>query len=573
MLLNGSPLNSGPLNGGSIAAPAPEPAYVVRGAAFVWRVALRVDGVDLTHLLTGSLDVDREEGAAGVAGFTLLLPPGPVVPPDWTGKSVELDYISRDRYGVVTTARLYTGALEMPSWDSTTRLLQCECSDQLQDRVEALSIEAINALIPGHWSADVFEPADGRSHWEYAQEQLSTLQASLDSAATGELRLTSWYAGHPSFVFGPGTTLYKSVQTELQPRGAITNTVEIEARYRYSRLYQHNVQFGWTHPQTGGATGIGAFCAWRTWTTELPSADMVASEVSGAGLTLIGQPGGTTLPPSMPNPCGDEVPWINTFGDLFLSVNATGGMRWAQSITERYLVTLVVGTPAVPVIMRESVSFELEDSRADDWESSPPIGDSSLENLSDESRRASFLACLLNSGRTTLVDAHRGTTVSWQTPTDMALGVDLVHTLQLDDKTKAAGKCRRIEHRLDLASGRATTTLSVAVMRGGGAGDPLALPAAPDTSLPPIPAVVSALETQLGGRLNDPFSGAPVPPYDEERLGFAGNWTAKDDFTAEDFPRRFKVRNVEVDALYRDELTADVVATYRVAIPNDPLEL
>lgn len=573
MLINGSPLNSGPLNGSSTAAPAPEPVYVVRGAAFVWRVALRVDGVDLTHLLTGSLDVDREEGAAGVAGFSLLLPPGPVVPPDWTGKSVELDYISRDRDGVVTTARLYTGALEMPSWDSVARILRCECSDQLQDRVEALSIEAINALLPGYWSADVFEPADGRSRWEYAQEQLSTLPASLDSAATGELRLTSWFASAPAFLFGPGTTLYKSVQTELQSRGAITNTVEIEASYRYSRLYQHNVQFGWTHPQTGGYTGVQAFCAWRPWTTELPSADMVASEVSGAGLTMIGRPGGTTLPPSMPNPCGDEVPWINTFGDLFLSVTATGGMRWAQSITERYRLTLTVGTPAVPVIARESVSFELEDSRVDDWESSTPTGNSSLENLSDEGRRVSFLNCLLHGARTTLIDAHRGTTISWQTPTDMALGVDLVHTLLLDDKTKAAGKCRRIQHQLDLGSGRATTTLSVAVMRGNGAGDPLTLPAPPDTSLPSIPGTGGTLATQLGGRLNDPISGTPVPAYDEERLGFAGNWTAKDDLSAEDFPRRFKVRSVEVDALYRDELTADVAATYRVAIPSDPLEM
>ena len=573
MLINGSPLNSGPLNGSSTAAPAPEPVYVVRGAAFVWRVALRVDGVDLTHLLTGSLDVDREEGAAGVAGFSLLLPPGPVVPPDWTGKAVELDYISRDRDGVVTTARLYTGALEMPSWDSVARILRCECSDQLQDRVEALSIEAINALIPGYWSADVFEPAEGRSHWEYAQEQLSTLPASLDSAATGDLRLTSWYASAPAFLFGPGTTLYKSVQTELQPRGAITNTVEIEASYRYSRLYQHNVQFGWTHPETGGYTGVQAFCAWRNWSSELPSAEMVASEISGAGLTMIGRVGGTTLPPTMADPCGDGVPWINNFTGLHLTVGVTGGLRWTQSITERYRLTLTVGTPAVPVTVRELTSFELEDPRADDWESSIPTGNGSLENLSDESRRVSFLNCLLHGARTTLIDAHRGTTVSWQTPTDMALSVDLLHTLQLDDTAKATGKCRRIQHQLDLGSGRAITTLSVAVMRGDGTGDPLTLPAAPDTSLPAIPGAAGALPTQLGGRLTDPVSGAPIPAYDEERLGFAGNWSAKDDLTAEDFPRRFKVRSIEIAAIYRDELTTETVATYRVAIPTDTLEL
>jgi hypothetical protein len=572
MLIGVSPIGSAAL-GSSEGGAGAEPVEILRGVSFVWRVSLLVGGVDLTHLLTGGLDVDREEGAAGVAGFSLLLPPGPVVPPDWTGKPVELDYISRDRDGIVTTARLYTGVLEMPAWDSTTRILSCECSDQRQERVEALTIAQINTLIPGYWSADAFEPLDGRSRWEYAEEVLSTVTASLDSSAAGVLRTTSWYATAPAFVYGPGTTLYKSVQIDLQPQGSITNTLEIEASYRYPRLYQHNVQFGWTHPQTGGAIGIGAFCNWRTWTTDLPSADMVASEVNGAGLTLIGRPGGTTLPPTMPNPCGDELPWINTYGDLFLSVTATGAQRWVQSITERYAITMTAGNLLTPVIMREAVSFEAEDARADDWQSGTPIGSGSLEDLSDEGRRVSFLSCLLRQGQATLVSAHRGTTMSWQTLTDLALAVDLTHTLRLDDTAQAAGKCRRIQHNLDLAAGRAVTTLSIAVMRGGGVGDVLTPPAAPDTSLPTITASGGALSTQLGGRLNNPITSFSIPPYEEETLGFAGNFTAKDDLTAEDFPRRFKVRSVEIPAEYLDELQSDVAATYRVAIPNDLLEL
>lgn len=572
MLIGVSPLGSlalGSAGGGA----APEPVYVVRGISFAWRVRLLVGGVDLTHLLTGGLDVDREEGAAGVAGFSLLLPPGPVVPPDWTGKAVELDYISRDRDGIVTTARLYTGALEMPAWDSTSRILSCECSDQRQDRVEALTIEQINALIPSSWSADAFEPLEGRSHWEYAEERLSAVAASLDCSASGELRLTSWYAGAPAFVFGPGTTLYKSVQIELQPQGAITNTVEIEASYRYSRLYQNNVTFGWTHPQTGGATGIAAFCNWRTWTTDLPSADMVESEISGAGLSMVGRVGGTTLPGTMPNPCGDEVPWINIYGDLFLSLSASGAQRWTQSVTERYSLTLSAGSLTTPVLNRQSFSFEVEDTRADDWIAAPPSGNSSQEDLSDEARRFGFINCLLNQGKVTLLSAHRGTTVSWQTKTDLALGVDLTHTLRLDDTAKATGKCRRIQHNIDLDAGRANTTLSVAVMRGGGVSTPLAVPDSPDTSLPPIAVSGGALVTQLGGRLNDPITGADVPDYDDDRLGFAGNWTAKDDLTAEDFPRRFKVRSVEIPAEYRDELVVSADASYSIAVPNDELEL
>ena len=103
-------------------------------------------------------------------------------------------------------------------------------------------------------------------------------------------------------------------------------------------------------------------------------------------------------------------------------------------------------------------------------------------------------------------------------------------------------------------------------------GDPLTVPARPDTSLPPITGG-SILATQLGGRLNNPITGAPIPPYDDTRLGFSGNWDVGDDLTAEQFPRRFDVEAVEIPEIYRDEKTGDVTAHYRVAIPNDLLEL
>ncbi|POC72916.1 hypothetical protein, partial [Vibrio vulnificus] len=79
----------------------------------------------------------------------------------------------------------------------------------------------------------------------------------------------------------------------------------------------------------------------------------------------------------------------------------------------------------------------------------------------------------------TLIAAHRGTTVTWDVPTSMVLPIDLVHTLRLDDQgARAVGKCRRIVDRLDLGSGSALTTISIAVMRGGGgAADPLVPPA------------------------------------------------------------------------------------------------
>lgn len=579
MLLNGSPLNSAPINGTSQQA-APEPEYVVRGVGYRWRLRLLLGGVDMTAQLTGGVDVDREEGAAAVCGFDLYIPPGtPVVPSEWAGKPVSIDYISTTA-GVATEERRFTGWIIAPVWNPVSRLLSCECSDRVQQRVEAMSVADIDAMVAGDWSADVFEPLAGRSHWDYALERLSTRTASLDGSPLGELRVTSWYAAvAPHFVFGAGTTLYQTLAIDLPGLDTVTNRIELEINYRYSRLWQLNQAFSWTHPGTGGLGGLQGFCQWRAWTTELPTTDMIESALSSAGMVLLGQVGGYKLPPSMADPCGDGSPWINTFTDLWLSASVTGGRRWTQTVTETYSLTLattageVVGTQT---IARDSVSLEIEDDRAEEWDGSlesDPSGDSGVEDLTDEARRQAGVMCALRRAEAQLVSAHRGNLVSWSVPTSMAMGIDLVHTLELDDQgARARGKCGRIQDSYNLGTGEAITTLTIAVMQGGGTSDPLTVPASPDTSLPPLTSEFGGLPTQLGGRINDP-DGSPIPPYDDARDGFAGNYSVADDLSAETFPRRVDMDARDIPAEYRDERTATTTALYRVGIPNDILEL
>lgn len=574
MLIGAQPLASGPL---AVAlGDAYEPVNVVRGQSFNARVRLLIDGEDFTDRVTGELDVDREEGAAAAAGFVLLMPDEPINPEDWKGRAVTLDYISRDRYGVVTEVRLFTGALKLPALDLTWNLLACECSDRLQQRVEAMAIDEIDALTGGVWSSDLFEPTTGRSHWEYAQERMESRAASLDCATDGSLRVTEWRAAStPHFVFGLGTTLHESVQLDPSDLDEVTNRLEIEAAYRFPRLWQHVQGFGWSHPEYG-STGISGFCQWRAWTSELPTTEMITDAITGAGLTLIGGVGGFKLPLNMADPCGDGQPWQNSFDNLWLSATATGARRWVQQVTENYKLLLTAAggeDEATQVIARDSGSVAIESSQADEWESNRPVaGLPAATDLADEARRTDALLTLIHGGAVQLLSAHRGTTLSWQTPTDLALGVDLVHTLRLEDRAMAQGKCRRIQHRIDIAAGTAITTISVAISRGGGEGDALTTPARPDTSLPPITGS-PILSTQLGGRLNNPITGASIPPYDDSRLGFSGNWTVADDLTAEQFPRRFEVEAVEIPEIYRDEMTGEVTAHYRVAIPNDLLEL
>ncbi|WNF45811.1 hypothetical protein RHP75_15710 [Pseudomonas sp. SG20056] len=562
MLINGGPLNGAPLNGGSSGGAAP-PVYVVAGTGYLWRERVLLGGVDISDQLVEGWDSDREESAAGVGRIAFYLPPGPVTPSDWVGRDVTIDYISTTA-GLTTEARMLTGKVVTPIWDASSRVMTCECSDQLQQRVEGMPIEEINTLTAGTWSPDVFEPAEGRSRWEYAQERMSTRTASLDCDAYGVPRVTSWYAIAPAFVFGPGQVLDGTQACDPADLSRMTNKVVIEADYRYVRLRQRNERFSWVG---------GGFCGWYfPDSKELPTVAMVKDAVAGAGGQLLADFSWDLLWPSMPDPCLIGVPWTNYYEaeELLLGASFGMGRRWAQSVTERYQLNVVVPSSidvAGEVIERTGGALDIESLLAEAWADAPfSDGISSHTDERDESRRVLFLVVQLRQGVAIVVRTHRGTTVSWQVPTSMAMGIDLTHTLELDDLIKARGKCVRIATRADYQSGAAITTLTIALMRGGGdVTDPLTPPASVDEPQPDPGLVPTNLPTQLGGRDES-------PEYDDELPGFAGNYSAIDPGSAM-YPRRFDIDAAEIPAEKRDEMPVPIVATYRVAIPNDPLEL
>lgn len=598
-MLNGSPLNSGPMNasGGDVAPPAPPveihppeslptplpplppvpgappvygytPAVAPAGYTYRWTLALIVGGVDVTSLLSGSVEIDREEGAAGVASFSLFYPVGEAVPVELITQAITIDYIT-ETGGVMSQARRYTGFVTEPAWDPVSRLMRIDCSDRVQFRVEAMPLEQIDALVGGYWSVDLFEPAEGRSRWDYALERLGTRPVSLDCSREGELRVSSWYATEaPAFVFAAGSTVYQSVEVELAQLSAATNRVELEFSYRYSRLWQRNQRYSWLVP-------AGNFCNWRINTHDLPTIDMIESAATDGGQTMI-NPDYVLLPPSAPDPCFTGAPWINNFTDLLVSAAWTGARRWTQTVTETYRFALA--TPAGEIegaqtVARDSASLQIEADRIEAWTDDPIKGGvSGYDDVHDEARRQAAGLCALHQARVTIIDAHRRTTVSWAVPTSQVLACDLTHTLRLEDGMRAQGKCRRVVDSFDLLSGLALTTLSIAVMRGGGVSDPLVVPArlglAPaDPGGAPIDAPTDALPSQIGGL-------STSPEYDPTRDGFSGNYTAIDnDVGQEPYPRDMRATAREIPAEVRDEaaLTADVLI--RVGIPNDLLEL
>lgn len=111
-MLNGGPINSGPLNGlGSQASGSGAPQPIVPGLAFRWQLQVMVGNVDMSSRLSGQVTVDRERGAAGVASFTLQLTVGAVLPMDWVGRVVTIDYVTT-ALGITTATELVTSEVD-----------------------------------------------------------------------------------------------------------------------------------------------------------------------------------------------------------------------------------------------------------------------------------------------------------------------------------------------------------------------------------------------------------------------------------------------------------------------------
>lgn len=585
MQLNGSPLNSRTLNGASARGAVAEPQTIAPVVSMVWSARLLLNGVDASHLLAGRITTRREEGARAIADFDLQFLGEAVNPATYQGQTAEL-WFRHWVGGAWVDHLVFRGKITGPQFSLQTRVLSCECADQLNEQVELLDLATIDAITGGLWSADVFEAVEGRSRWDYASERMSTRPASLQLSLEGALQVTPWATTAPAWRVPPGAVLFESLEwapVELSDR---INVVEIEADYRFSRLRERHQPFAWEHPDWVGLSIIDGFClAWRHDGTEMPDIAMITEASQSAGYQAVINAGWDRLPPSGSGAlCTPPSSWLNQYPDLLVRAGWTSAMRWVQPVTEQY--TLRVEAPASiaqagEVVERERLAFETENDRASAFEDAEFTGPEAgavqdalgdwVVDLRENGRLAEGAVCLLHVGRTRILGTHRGNRFVFQLPAADAIGFRLEHTLRVEDEVLGRAivcqaKVFSIAHEWDLDSGSALTTVELAVSQGGGqVSDPLTLPPPP----PSTPA--GAMPTLI--RLPSQFSGhVDGPPYNEAQLGFAGNYTNYNS-TQERFERRFDIEAPEIPADHRDEYLAPRAQTYRVAVPTDLLEL
>ncbi|MDG9783120.1 hypothetical protein [Metapseudomonas otitidis] len=151
MQLNGSSLNSRTLNGAPARGAVAEPQTIVPVVSMVWSARLLLNGVDASHLLAGRITTRREEGARAIADFDLQFLGEAVNPATYQGQAAEL-WFRHWVGGAWVDHLVFRGKITGPQFSLQTRVLSCECADQLNEQVELLDLATIDAITGGLWS-------------------------------------------------------------------------------------------------------------------------------------------------------------------------------------------------------------------------------------------------------------------------------------------------------------------------------------------------------------------------------------------------------------------------------------
>ena len=553
-------------------------------------------GVDVSAAVTGTIQIDREEGAAAVAEFTLLPATGPIDLVHWLGAPVAIDVaINGD-----PPQRVFTGRVSDPLYDAVARTTTFACVDGLQNILDAAPVAIVDLLAGGYWSAAVFNSEATGS--ERAQDRLSTIPEALDLSPAGAFRRTPWAAkASADYTFTPDSIVDQSLRVEPGPWREMSNRVELTVELRYTRHRHRERSYHWVYEPT--------FHNWIVDHTSLPTQDMIrrAAEEQSWRLTyenFVGLPV-TTNPQTgkVESQVINGVVWTNdglTNKDV-LEATLGAYVRWDETVTETYAIAVEAPASVArfgPITRTEYVSLSADDDGLD-WTAAPeptagalggesapelsgggigtsfpdlagagtaPNGDRYLDTLDAPAAQSAAVTALARA-RTAILAAHRANTVEIATP--LLPGIDLIHTAAVDTVPVAAkGKVRQVVHRID-SLGEATTTVRIAVSQASDAAvtdDPLAAPPRIDTlGLSPAASVpaLGTSNTHLGRRWYSP----------EERddwTGYVGNYDLPQPVTAVAYTERFVI---DWGAISREPIAATRALPHTVAVPHEQLEI
>lgn len=484
-------------------------------ASSAWRPRVLLSGVDMADHIVGAIEIQAEEGAARVASLTISPSSGTVLDlPSLTGRPLSIDFAGVTGGALVVPMRLFTGVVELPSFDPLMGLVKITATDDLQGVCRAMTNDAIDALVGGRWSPAVFDEATSIG-WQRVQDRLSTVRASLDLDAWRRPRLTPWVAAVADLEIDDGQIEDGSLSVDLAERSTLINRIDIAFTYRFPLLCRLAWPVVVDFVDASGAAGFADFV--NEGRKPLPR-ESVASAFKNAGVYAIDMV--YTALPTVPVQVGGGF-WIpNPATDplLCLGFSTTIGFDFSRTRDEvsAIRVECAASVAAIgPQASAMSDAIENDSFDAADWEQrrwqlangentaflpvDPPaavIGriaaaPAPATTANDRAAATAAQEALIDIAKTTIAASHRRNRVGFTVPLNAAIDLDR-HLRIVTDRVVATGKVQAVTHTLDIDSGRAASSVVLAVSSLMGVGF-----AHPETATAASESVVSPGEYSL----------------------------------------------------------------------------
>lgn len=576
------------------------PLVFASGASAIrWSPVVVIGGVDVSARLTGAISVSAAEDSARVASFSVV-PASPAELWGFDGKTLTID-VALFKSTSTAVYRLFTGIIERCEFDPVTRVAQLACRDGWQERPLACASAAdVEALLGGlatpsaavaPWSATEPDPA------AYFSTLLDTLPGATAIDANGLWRVIPWSIGAPLATFTADDVFDDSVRVLTAARADVPSAVKAALAVRYHRLHAAEVDLNWTAVANTYYVVDGL--------PTLPKSTVMEALQGVSGWLIKGKPAIVEpLPGSFPVLVGGDTVYYIVSPEFARttchSFTATLYRRWYQEVELSYTITIDMGGASNrDESIRASVASTFDASA---WETAPsaesasglyqanaptvtapptgyeglpapfPPTNGALDHLGDialPDLQAAAQHVVARAVRKA-ASGKRHRRVIFERPLDPRWEIGAVLAVNACG-VAAVGQVSELEHTLDIDSGAAASTFTLAVPESAGASTTFtATVAAPSAS------VTHALtDPTLGTHVGASYD-TPAVPTEDDLLGFLCNvvpTSANYDASKPVYEPQFRLILPEIAAPSRDPLTVEAPISASVAIAGGSLTL
>ncbi len=547
------------------------------GAVVSFTALVVLDGTDISAQLSGPINITHEESASGLADFVIIPPAGPIDLNAYERKPVQISFVSS---GIAV--RRFTGVTASANYDPDSGLMTIDCTTDLQGQLEQMDREAIDNLIGGLWSEWVFDDtADG---WQYARDQLSTIQSEIHADVFGNLIVSPWKTkAVPDITLTDSERFSDSLTIERANLRDLLTRVRVNFDFRFTRLRHREVEVQWIAERT--------FCDWANNNWLLAAKEMVRNAADGAQWTRLNEISFDDLPPADPSICNPPRAWIGGAEAFCLGARWRAGRRFAQTNTDEFAMDVVspdleeaIGQQQINSDYSVEATYDATDYEAQKDFTGPPADfvfstksydwqkDADENEADGRAAMETAQTVAMEVAKSEILDRARSNRVGVSHIYDPMMS--LAWTVRINTPyCKATGKVALIEETINPVTGDLGMAIELAVSRHNGTGlgaeDPLTPPDAPEQPQETNTGRIYKIGYHVG---QEEFS----PPDDPDWDGWITNVQTNGDSyfpSGETYDVRFVVAYPEVETEARNELTAGDITTYNIIVPQDELEI